>query len=345
VAAELFGVPPEEFVAARGAIVKRLRAAKDRDAASEVAGWRRPSVADWALNLVARRSGSTVERFLEVAESARGAQEAAVEGRADAGRLRAVVADLRSATDAMLSAAEAALVDRDRAAAPHVAALGTRLNEIATNPALGDQLRVGCLGAGEVAAVDLFGGLPPAPSRPASGAAGRGGPGPARSGEPGRPPRRRAAGTASRPKDDVTAAAGDAGAGEAERQRRRKEASDALDVALAKQAAVASAHAEVEQRARGAEVAVAESHERERRAREREAAARTSLEAALTELRSAEEERERAEHAVEVAAAAGEETAQQLAVASAEVERARQAVDEAGPVRDRGRNGRRAGRP
>ena len=96
VAAELFGVRPEEFVAARGAAVKRLRAAKARDAAAEVAGWRRPSVADWALNLAAREAESPVAAFLEAAAAARDAQAAALAGREVPGGLRAAVSEVRA---------------------------------------------------------------------------------------------------------------------------------------------------------------------------------------------------------------------------------------------------------
>src|SRR6476619_1232680 len=90
-AATLYGTRPEEFVAARGALVKELRAAKARDAAREVATWRRPSVADWGLNLVARRGDAVVADFLGAAATAREAQGGALDGRAGTPDLRAAV--------------------------------------------------------------------------------------------------------------------------------------------------------------------------------------------------------------------------------------------------------------
>ena len=54
VADELYGLPPGEFTEARDALVKRLRADKERDLANQVKGLRRPTVAAWALNQLVR---------------------------------------------------------------------------------------------------------------------------------------------------------------------------------------------------------------------------------------------------------------------------------------------------
>ena len=99
---ELFAVPPDEFVAARNALVKRLKAAGERDRAAEIAAWRRPTPVDWALNQVARDDAEAVERFIETAAAARDAQAAALSGRRE--DLRAAVAEVResSATVAAL---------------------------------------------------------------------------------------------------------------------------------------------------------------------------------------------------------------------------------------------------
>jgi hypothetical protein len=50
----LYAGPPEEFVAARDALAKRLRADGDRATAAEVAKLRRPTATAAALNQVAR---------------------------------------------------------------------------------------------------------------------------------------------------------------------------------------------------------------------------------------------------------------------------------------------------
>src|SRR4051794_33762768 len=48
----LLTVPPDEFVAARNALAKSLRAAGRKQEAAAVAALRRPTAVDWALNMV-----------------------------------------------------------------------------------------------------------------------------------------------------------------------------------------------------------------------------------------------------------------------------------------------------
>ena len=64
---DLYGVAPEEFVAARNAMAKRLRSAGQRDEATIVAKLRRPPQSAWAVNRLARTDPATVDRFLEAA--------------------------------------------------------------------------------------------------------------------------------------------------------------------------------------------------------------------------------------------------------------------------------------
>jgi hypothetical protein len=59
--ANLSTVPPDEFVAARAALVKALRHDKRRDEAAGVAALRRPSPVDWALNCVATESDELIQ--------------------------------------------------------------------------------------------------------------------------------------------------------------------------------------------------------------------------------------------------------------------------------------------
>jgi hypothetical protein len=74
-ARELYGLPPGEFTRARDARVKELRKEGDREAAGAVKALRRPTVAAWALNQLARRRAKDVERLLAAGEELRGAQE------------------------------------------------------------------------------------------------------------------------------------------------------------------------------------------------------------------------------------------------------------------------------
>jgi hypothetical protein len=151
---ELFTVPPDEFVATRNALTKRLKAAGERDRAAEIATWRRPTPIDWALNQVARDDAEAVERFTETATAARDAQAAALSGRRE--DLRAAVAEVRESSATVSALAAAVLAGQGRPTAPARAAVSTRLAEIAAEPSLAAQLAAGRLGAGAVEAEGVF---------------------------------------------------------------------------------------------------------------------------------------------------------------------------------------------
>ena len=83
---DLYGLPLEEFTPARDALAKELKAAGRKDESAEVKSLRKPSVAAWALNRVAREHADAVEGLRAAGADVREAQEAAMSG--DAGRLR-----------------------------------------------------------------------------------------------------------------------------------------------------------------------------------------------------------------------------------------------------------------
>ncbi|MGY1858144.1 hypothetical protein [Modestobacter sp. SYSU DS0290] len=74
VADELYGVPPEEFVAARTAARDRARAAGDKQLAKDVAALPKPTTAAWVCNLLARRAPDEVAQLTELGELLRSAQ-------------------------------------------------------------------------------------------------------------------------------------------------------------------------------------------------------------------------------------------------------------------------------
>lgn len=84
----LYAEPPDGFVAARDALARELKGAGDREAAERVRRLRRPTVAAWAVNQVARRHPDELEELLDA-----GAELRAAHGRAAAGR-RAELQDL-----------------------------------------------------------------------------------------------------------------------------------------------------------------------------------------------------------------------------------------------------------
>lgn len=106
----LFAGPAEDFVAARDALVKELKAAGDKEAAAEVKALRRPTVAAWAVNQVARTSEKDVTALLEVGDRLRDAHDALLEGKGDAGvrdataERRKLVAKLTKQAVALLGA-------------------------------------------------------------------------------------------------------------------------------------------------------------------------------------------------------------------------------------------------
>jgi len=83
---DLYGLPLEEFTPARDALAKELKAAGHKDEAAEVKALRKPSVAAWALNRVAREHPDAIEGLRAAGAALREAQDEAMSG--DASRLR-----------------------------------------------------------------------------------------------------------------------------------------------------------------------------------------------------------------------------------------------------------------
>jgi hypothetical protein len=66
IADELYGLPPEEFTAARTRYEKDAKAAGDRDAAARIHSLGKPSVTAWLANQLAREHRSELEPLLEL---------------------------------------------------------------------------------------------------------------------------------------------------------------------------------------------------------------------------------------------------------------------------------------
>jgi hypothetical protein len=98
---ELYGAPPEEFIARRDARAKELRSGGDRALADAVKKLRRPSVSAAAVNLLARVAASDVEALLAAGEALRQAQL----GGGDRDAIRSAAADERSAVERLVTAA------------------------------------------------------------------------------------------------------------------------------------------------------------------------------------------------------------------------------------------------
>ena len=103
----MYEVVPEKFVAARDALVKRLRAADDKPGAAKVAKLRRPPLTTWALNQIARNTPEVIEAMLAAGGELRAAMERALDG--DASGLRQAHSEDRAAVEAVISDAAARL--------------------------------------------------------------------------------------------------------------------------------------------------------------------------------------------------------------------------------------------
>jgi hypothetical protein len=79
-AADLYGLPLEEFTKARDALAKEVRQAGDKEAADEIKALRKPPVSAWAVNQLARRHPQELKALVKAGEGLRKAQRAAVGG-------------------------------------------------------------------------------------------------------------------------------------------------------------------------------------------------------------------------------------------------------------------------
>jgi predicted GNAT family N-acyltransferase len=73
----LYALPLDEFTAARDELAKRLRAEGERDRADEVKALRKPTVAVWLVNQLARDREIDVKRLLKAGEALGKAQASA----------------------------------------------------------------------------------------------------------------------------------------------------------------------------------------------------------------------------------------------------------------------------
>lgn len=154
---ELYVVPPDAFVAARTALSKRLVAAGDAAGAKAVKKMRRPSVAAWALNRVARDRADDVAKLAATARELRAAQRRALSGSGGAALKQA--ASSRSALVQRLTVAAAAVLEESgRDPAPHRQAITSTLLAASSDPELADELSRGRL-IGELQPPDALEGL------------------------------------------------------------------------------------------------------------------------------------------------------------------------------------------
>jgi hypothetical protein len=106
----LFGLPLDEFTAARNELAKRLRAEGEAEAAAAVQALPKPSVAAWTINRVARDQPARVQTLLDAGSALRIAQERLLGGEEEASTaLQDAAAREREAVRSLVTSAEDAL--------------------------------------------------------------------------------------------------------------------------------------------------------------------------------------------------------------------------------------------
>ncbi len=116
----LYGLPLERFVAERNALAKSLRAEGRRDEAATVTALRKPSLAAWAVNQLARTQRAAMDQLFAAGETLRAAQTELLAGAGERERLRSGLTKERAAVDALVAIAEGLLSMDGHALSPAV---------------------------------------------------------------------------------------------------------------------------------------------------------------------------------------------------------------------------------
>jgi hypothetical protein len=111
---DLYGLPLDRFVPERDAVVRALRADGRREAAADVAGLRKPSVAAWSVNQLVRTQGRAVAELFDAGDALREAQADVLAGRGDGRALRAAAEREHAAVDVLGKAARGLLTSEGR---------------------------------------------------------------------------------------------------------------------------------------------------------------------------------------------------------------------------------------
>jgi len=171
----LYGLDRDAFVPERDAAAKRLRREGDREGAERLRALRKPTVAAWAVNRLARDRPQDVGSLLSSVDELGLAQAQAVKG--DPGRFREAAEAHRGALEGLVDAAQRILEEADSASAATVERVRETLHAVSVDPQARELLRTGRLDRerqpGGLDALGLAGAVPveetPAQTRRAAG--------------------------------------------------------------------------------------------------------------------------------------------------------------------------------
>jgi hypothetical protein len=156
----LYQGPVEDFIGARGALVKELQAEGLTQEATRVKGLRKPSVSAWALDQLAERDPEGIRSLLDAGAEIRAAQQATLSSERHAERLREATASRRRIVDRLAAQVADVLVEAGHSATSHEGDIKTTLEAASVDPNAGDRLQTGTLDRPLTDAVgfgDLFG--------------------------------------------------------------------------------------------------------------------------------------------------------------------------------------------
>jgi hypothetical protein len=145
---DLYGLALDEFVPARDALAKRLRAEGRREEADEIAALRKPSVAAWAANQAVRTQPKAARELWAAGDALRKAHAAVVGGkrRGTGDALREATARQRAALRPLVEAASCLLDHRGHSLSRQtIERAGDTLHAAALDPALREDAAAGRL--------------------------------------------------------------------------------------------------------------------------------------------------------------------------------------------------------
>ncbi|MGW6334409.1 hypothetical protein [Nocardia rhamnosiphila] len=152
VAADLYGLAPAEFVAARDARAGAAKESGDRELAAAITALRKPTVAAWAVNALVRAAPREVDSLLRLGAELRTAQR-----QLSGARLRELTRQRRQVVDALAERAGEVAADQGR---PVSGAVLRQVSETLT-AALADSDIAEQVGAGTLATAQSYAGFGP----------------------------------------------------------------------------------------------------------------------------------------------------------------------------------------
>lgn len=140
----MYALPLDRFTPERDALAKELQTAGDPEAAKRVKGLRKPVVAAWALNALAREDPDGIRELLELGTRLRDAQRRALSG-GDVEPLREATDQRRRLVGRLARKASAILERAGTSAGSHEDDLSSTLDAAAVDEESGELLRSGRL--------------------------------------------------------------------------------------------------------------------------------------------------------------------------------------------------------